>query len=246
MCSEMKCAKRENLVGQMNGQIFLHELAHHLPYATLSVACALMVLSLIDVFFQSGIIESTLHIHSHGTAEIHQCCHPSGMDILFHSFHFTHILFAVTGAMMMFYRYSKNIIVGMLVAVISSSLFCTLSDVLLPYLAGRFLGIDMELHICFFSELSNILPFLLVGTVNGLVMSYIKEFHSSESSLKLHFLHTLVSAMASSFYAIGHGFADYYAFFGLFFLLILVAVVLPCTLSDVIVPIVFARMVGKK
>ncbi len=246
MCSELKCAKVENISGQNSGHVFFDELAHHLPYATLSVACALMVLSLIDVFFKSGIVESTLHIHSNVASESGHCCHPSGMDILFHSFHFIHILFAVSGAMMTFYRYSKNIIVGMIVGIVSSSIFCTLSDVLLPYLAGTFLGVSMELHICFFSELSNILPFLIVGALNGLVMSYIKDFQTAQHSLQLHFFHTFVSAMACAFYAIGHGFSDFYAYFGIFFLLILGAVVLPCTLSDIVVPIFCARMVGKK
>jgi len=248
VCSEIKCAKTENLNVENSGKVFLSELAHHLPYATLSVACALMILSLIDVlFFKSGIVTSSVHHACDSLMHVENCCHhTSGMDILFHSFHFIHILFAVSGAMMTFYRYSKNIFLGMIVGVISASVFCTLSDVLLPYLAGTFLGVQMDLHICFFSELSNILPFLIVGTLNGLVMSYIKEFHSYQHSLLLHFFHTFVSAMASAFYAVGHGFSDFSGFIGIFFLLLLFAVVLPCTLSDIVVPIIFARMIGKK
>ena len=245
MCTEIKCAKLEPVSIENSGRVFIQELAHHLPYATLSVTCALMVLSLIDVFFQSGIVESTLNIHSHATNPT-CCCHPSGMDILFHSFHFIHILFAVSGAMMTFSRYSKNIIAGMFIGIFSASIFCTLSDILLPYLAGTFIGVSMELHICFFSELHNILPFLTIGALNGLIMSYISEFQTAKNSLRLHFFHTFVSSLACAFYAIGHGFYDYYAYFGIFFLLILAAVVLPCTLSDIVVPIIFARIVGKK
>lgn len=246
MCSEMKCAKLEVVSVQNSGRVFVQELAHHLPYATLSVACALMILTVVDLLFKAGAVGSALSVHSHTACS--SCCggQPSVMDILFHSFHFIHILFAVSGAMMTYYRYSKNILTGMIVGVISASVFCTLSDVLLPYLAGTFLGISMELHICFFSELSNILPFLTIGALNGLVMSYIKDFHLAQHSLQLHFFHTFASAMACAFYAIGHGFSDYYAYFGIFFLLILGAVVLPCTLSDIVVPIVCARMIGKK
>ncbi len=245
MCFDEKCAKFENVV-RPTGKVFMRELAHHLPYATLSVAVGLMLLSIIDVFFQSGIVESTLHAHSHAVSCSDLCSHPSGMDILFHSFHFIHILFAVSGAMMTFYRYSRNIIAGLVVGVISASVFCTLSDILLPYLAGTVLGVSMELHICFFSELSNILPFLIVGAINGLVMSSIPTFYSEQHSLRLHMFHTFISAMACAFYAIGHGFSDFYAYFGIFFILILSAVVLPCTLSDIIVPIVCARFIGKK
>ncbi len=238
----MVCSELNNISKKNKSKVFFHELAHHLPYGTLSVACALMLLSLISVFLKPEIVSEVAHSHSHTGG----CSHNSDLDILFHSFHFTHILFAVSGSMMTFYRYSKNVIAGVIVGVISSSVFCTLSDVLLPYLAGIMFGVSMDLHICFFSELPNILPFLFVGALNGLVMLYIKEFQSERYSLQLHFLHTLISAMASIFYAIGHGFSDFYAYFGIFFLLILVAVVIPCTLADVVVPIICARMVDKK
>lgn len=227
-------------------KVFMHELAHHLPYATLSVACALMLLSLMDVFFFSDIVKSTMSSHAHTG-----CCHGdhfhgSPMDLLFHAFHYTHILFAVSGVMLTFYRYSKRVIPGIIIGVISAATFCTFSDVLLPYVGGLFLGFNMNLHICFTSELSNILPFVVIGVLNGLVMFYIKELKTELNSLKLHFLHTFISAMASTFYAIGNGFSDFHTEFGMFFLMILVAVVIPCTLSDVIVPIVCAHFIGEK
>ena len=224
--------------------IFSHELMHHLPYGTLSVACALMLLSMVSVFFVSHDGSSLAHHadHAHDGA----CGLSSGMDILFHSFHFTHILFAASGAMVTFYRYSKNLGAGILLGVVSSVIFCTLSDILLPYAAGEFLGVDMELHICFRSEMANILPFLVVGVLNGLIISRGKEEHADAHSVSLHFFHTFISAMASIFYAIGHGLPDFYAYFGMFFMLMLVAVVIPCTLSDVVVPILWARTVSKK
>ena len=104
----------------------------------------------------------------------------------------------------------------------------------------------MELHICFSSELANVLPFLCIGLVNGVIMSKSEKFLSEENSLFLHFWHTFISALASIFYALGHGLPNYYDHFGLFFLLMVIAVVLPCTLSDVIAPILFARMIQKK
>jgi hypothetical protein len=223
-------------------QSFYHELLHHFPYATLSVALALMLLTLINVFLNLGINahEVTLACSHDG------CSHSSGLDILFHCFHFTHILFATSGTIVTFRRYSDKIWAGLLVGILSSSVFCTLSDVLLPYLAGRLLGVQMDLHICFASELSNILPFLAVGLLNGWVMTQLLEFRTQENSLFLHFLHTFISAMASIFYAVGHGLSDFYTYFGMFYLLMVVAVILPCTLSDVIAPIFFAKFMSKK
>lgn len=234
------CSTVHNFENQTIWQAFYHELLHHFPYATLSVALALMLLTLINVFFNAGIAQATMIACSDG------CCHTSGLDILFHSFHFIHILFATSGTIVTFRRYSDNILAGLFVGTLSSMVFCTLSDVLLPYAAGRILGIDMDLHICFASELSNILPFLIVGLLNGWVMTQLAELRTQENSLFLHFLHTFISAMASIFYAVGHGLSDFYMYFGMFYLLMVVAVIIPCTLSDVIAPIFFAKFVNKQ
>jgi hypothetical protein len=240
--SSIQCESLHSNVDQTIWQSFYHELLHHFPYATLSVALALMLLTLINVFFNAGI-----GAHEIASACSHDgCSHSSGLDILFHSFHFIHILFATSGTIVTFRRYSDKIWAGLFVGMLSSMVFCTLSDVLLPYAAGRFLGIEMDLHICFASELSNILPFLFVGILNGWVMTQLPEFITKENSLFLHFLHTFISAMASIFYAVGHGLSDFYTYLGMFYLLMVVAVVVPCTLSDVIAPIFFAKFMSKK
>src|SRR3990167_6676272 len=66
--------------------IFSHELMHHLPYGTLSVASALMFLSMVSVFFIAHDTSSLVH-HAHDHAHDGPCGLTSGMDILFHSFH---------------------------------------------------------------------------------------------------------------------------------------------------------------
>lgn len=238
------CLDAQHVSRKSIWDIFFHELMHHLPYGTLSVASALMLLSMVSVFFVSHDAGSLAHHvdHVHDGA----CGMTSGMDILFHCFHFTHILFAASGAMVTFYRYSKNLVAGVIAGIVSSVVFCTLSDILLPYAAGTLLGVSMELHICFSSELANILPFLFIGVINGLIISRGKEEHADSHSVSLHFFHTFISAMAAVFYAIGHGLPDFYAYFGMFFILMVVAIVIPCTLSDVVVPILWARMVQKK
>jgi len=240
------CSDSHNHEKRTIWESFYHELLHHFPYATLSVALALMLMTLIHVLFYSD-------AHT-AVAVVSSCCGGShevttqaaGLDVLFHCFHFAHILFATSGTIVTFRRYSERIWIGLMVGTLSSMVFCTLSDVLLPYAAGRLLGIEMDLHICFASELSNILPFLFVGLLNGWVMTQLAEFRTQENSLFLHFLHTFISAIASIFYAVGHGLSDFYSHYGLFFLLMVVAVILPCTLSDVIAPIFFAKFSEKK
>ena len=56
-----------------------------------------------------------------------------------------------------------------------------------------------------------------------------------------HFNHILVSSFATMFYLISQGCTDWYANIGLVFLFLIVAVVVPCTFSDVVVPMLFAK-----
>lgn len=238
------CLQASHLSKKSLWSIFSHELMHHLPYGTLSVACAMMLLTMIAVLWPAGAVEAF--------DVVHECCEHghdtmmSAFDILFHSFHFTHILFAASGAMVTFHRYSTNVFYGVIVGVVTSSIFCTLSDILLPYAAGYVLGVEMDLHICFMTELSNILPFLFIGVLNGYIIARSQDGHADHRSISLHVFHTFISAMASIFYAMGHGLANFYEFFGLFFLLMIIAVVIPCTLSDVVFPILWAKMVKNK
>jgi hypothetical protein len=206
------------------------ELLLHSPYAIFSVAFGFVVLSFSSFFF----IGSNL-------ATIQDSC-----GILFHSFHFMHIVFAVSGTMVMFMRFSRNALLGLVLAIISPTFFCLLSDVMFPYLAGNILGVHMDLHICLSSELHNVIPFTLIGLLHGYALSYRDKQQQSFVSLSSHAIHIFISSLASMFYLVGHGLHNWFPHMGIIFLLMIVAVVVPCTLSDVIVPMYFARFGGKK
>lgn len=209
----------------------LSELICHLPYAIFSVALCLAVLSFTSYI---SIGNSDFDALSKGT------------DLLFHNFHFMHIAFAATGTIIMFYRFSTGIVKALLVGIIAPVFFCMLSDIVFPYISGRLLGVDMSLHICFVSEFKNVVPFLFIGLLNGFVLS--RHHHSVQPvfSIFSHFFHILVSSLASTFYLVSHGFVDWYAHIGMVFLLLIIAVVVPCSLSDVVVPMLFAKADKKK
>lgn len=205
------------------------ELSCHLPHAIFSVAFALSVLSFVSYF-------------SLNTIDMPITCR--GAHMLFHSFHFMHIAFAATGTVITFRRFSRNILRCLIVGVLSPAIFCTLSDVVLPYLGGKLLGVDMHFHFCFASELINVVPFLMVGIINGFAMS---SHHEGRQGLYSHFshaIHILISSLASTFYLVSHGFTAWYLYIGTVFLFLVIAVVVPCTLSDVVVPMAFARIGG--
>jgi len=222
-----KTDKGSYMHGHNHEQSLLKELVYHLPYAVFAVAFSLAVLS----FFSFS---------SHGCDSLH-----SRAGILFHSFHFMHILFSVTGTLITYYRFSKGLLRGFFVGIFSAMVFCTLSDALLPYIAGRLLGVDMCFHLCFLQELHNIVPFLVIGLANGIIIGYFHKSNEVFYSVFSHFLHILVSSFASMFYLVAHGFEDWYSQIGMVSIFLLVAVVVPCIFSDIITPMTFAKVEKK-
>jgi len=134
------------------------ELMYHMPYAIFSVAFGLTILSFLGYYSFSTMSDGDMQ---------------KGANLLFHSFHFMHIVFAATGTLITYFRFSKSksFLQALVVGTVTPIFFCTLSDAILPYFGGRLLGVDMDFHLCFISELNNVLPFLFVGVFNGFVIS---------------------------------------------------------------------------
>lgn len=208
-----------------------NELICHLPYAVFSVAFALTILSVLSAF-SLGVVNKNLV--------------KQGAQLLFHSLHFMHIVFAATGTIISFSRFSKSVGKAVFIGMISPTFFCMLSDAVLPYLGGRMLGVPMHFHLCFFSDTAKVIPFLLVGIANGLIMSRHHDSKLGSYAVSSHAVHIFVSSLASTFYLVSHGFTTWYTHIGIVFLLLIGAVVVPCTLSDVVIPIAFAKKFGKK
>jgi hypothetical protein len=213
--------------GHQHEPTLYSELVCHLPFAIFSVALGLALVSFLS--FNPSVVDDPRR----------------GAHVLFHSFHFMHIVFAATGTLITYFKYSRNYLKGFLVGIIAPSIFCTLSDVILPYLGGRLLGIDMHFHFCFATELPNVLPFLLVGLLNGFILG---QYHTEHVlySLFSHATHILVSSFAAIFYLVSHGFVDWQSYIGAVFLFLIIAVVVPCTMSDIVVPMAVAQADEKK
>lgn len=201
----------------------LSEILCHFPYAIFSVAFSMICLSFFS-FNSLGDQEAALSYR------------------LFHNFHFLHILFAATGTMLTFRRFSKNMILGVLVGLLIPTFFCTVSDAFLPYLGGKIVNLDMHFHWCFLSHLDTVLPFLFIGMLNGLVMSSHATSLQLVYSLGFHFVHIFISSMASMLYLVSFGFSDWWSRMGFVFLFLIFAVLIPCTLSDIVIPMMFARL----
>ncbi len=205
------------------------ELLHHFPYAVFSVAIGFVVLALVSV----------IGLGLTADAQVMR----SGYHVLFHSFHYLHLVFAVTGTCITFLRFSSSLLRCIAVSLLAPALFCTLSDVALPALVGQLLGGEMDVHICFFSprDLLNTLPFMGAGLLAGFSIAGHYRPFLNIVSMGAHFAHILISSLAAIFYMVSNGFEEWFTMMGPLFFLLILAVVVPCTISDVIVPMYFAR-----
>lgn len=226
--------KHDEAVLEHHHTIF-EEIMCHLPYAIFSVALAMMFLS-----FITGDTTTAAHACNHAHGHAHH--HHDGLSYrLFHNFHYLHLLFAGTGTVLMFRRYSKSIVMGIGVGFFVPAVFCTLSDAILPYLGGRMLDLEMQFHWCFINHLPTVLPFLIVGMINGWVMSTHPSNRQLFYSAGFHFLHIFISALASVLYLVSFGFTHWWSQMGFVFIYMILAVLIPCTLADIVVPMLFAK-----
>lgn len=204
------------------------ELMCHLPYATFSVALGFVVLSLLK-FLSVGCVNVPMLY--------------SAYHLLFHSFHYLHLVFATVGTVVTFSRFSSRVVPCILVSMLSPAIFCTLSDVALPALAAQILGLKVPIHVCFFSlpDTMNVIPFMIMGLITGFAIARHHSHDLRIISLQSHFVHILISALAASCYIASYGFAAWQSVVGMLFCFLVVAVVVPCTISDVIIPMYVAR-----
>src|SRR5208282_2867193 len=90
------------------GNVVKHEFMHHMPYGIFSVAFGIGLLTILD--FTSTTVSNV---------RLSQQMY----DRLFHSFHFLHILFASTGAILSFSKFSTNMLKGLIVGTVSPAFF---------------------------------------------------------------------------------------------------------------------------
>ena len=152
---------------------------------------------------------------------------------LFDVLHPVHVLFSAVVTAALYRRYKRNLLFTVIIGYVGSVGIGTLSDIILPYLGGRLVGAHMHLHIGFIEHWWLVNPLALVGVAIALWRPWTKL---------PHFAHMFLSTWASLFYLTGHGQADWLPLLPVIFVVLFIAVWLPCCLSDIIFPLLF---VGK-
>ncbi|RLI04693.1 hypothetical protein DRO26_04095 [Candidatus Bathyarchaeota archaeon] len=157
-----------------------------------------------------------------------------------------------TATTAVFWRHKKKITEAFVVGVVGSVGICTISDIIIPYL-GVLPVETIEFHPCFLIHPQLVFPPAIVGVLVGVFLTQITR----KSSLFSHGFHVLVSALASTFYLVAFGSLSLVQILPLVFVVVFLAVLIPCCTSDILFPMLFVgglieeepfahRLFGKK
>lgn len=153
-------------------------------------------------------------------------------DAVFHALHPVHVLLSAIVTTAMYMRYKKGKVwPAILIGWTGAIGIGTMSDAMIPYLGGTLLQAQMEFHV----------PFIEHWWINLCALAGIAIGYWRQTTKIPHFGHVLLSTWASLFYLMAFGKADWVPLLPFIFLLLFLAVWLPCCLSDIVYPLLFVR-----
>jgi hypothetical protein len=204
--------------------IFVIELSNHLKFTVLAVLIAAVLIIL---------ARNILMPYSGGSAAL--------SEGLFEGFFISHLFFASLTPAALFSIYRRNVLLAFTLAISSSAITCTLSDIIFPYLGGLLLSYDMTFHICVVEEPITSWTFVVCGALLGYFLSqFVRKL-----SRYTHTAHILLSSLAAGLYLISFG-VNILSLKALLFIPILIAsVLIPCVTNDIGVPSFIVSRTGK-
>lgn len=241
----------------------LAELAHHFPFTILSAIFAVCAMALLTVLggidaeiagmnaeiagTPTGAESHAVHAEdgdSHETSDVDaECDHDHEQDSafgdLFHVFHPIHILLSAMATSAMFWRFEKKLVKAIIVGLVGSLGVCGMSDIVMPFAGGRLLGTDMTFHFCLIENPSLIVPFAVLGVLVGLLSS--RSMPGRGATIFSHSAHVVISTMASLLYLIAFGFHGWMVDLFQTFVLLVLAVMIPCCMSDIFFPLLMVE-----
>jgi len=164
-------------------------------------------------------------------------------NAIFYTLHPIHVVFSAMVTTAMFKLHGKNMVwVAIMIGYTGSIGIATISDVIIPYLGATLLNIQMELHLPVI-ETSKI-PFIGIAkwqVVNASAALGILIGYLMPRTKIPHFGHVLLSTWASLFSFTAFGIANWIPILHLVFIYLFFAVWIPCCVSDIAYPLIFAK-----
>lgn len=259
-------SKHRHVRGDSDGaSALLVELREHVPFSVSAVAIGLVVAGALCIVGSATMDRAGVaagpgpFAHDHAVPEEldgeHAEASPSGHDhregdrtgddhgpafarLFFHLFHPAHMLFSAAATTAMFFRYERRVFKAILIGLIGAIGVCGISDIAMPHASLLILGTPAHLHLCIVEHPSLVLPFAFVGVLVGIGTAG----GTTHSTIASHSLHVLASTMASIFYMVGPlGVIAWIDDLGKVFIFVVLAVMIPCCVSDIVFPLLMSR-----
>jgi uncharacterized membrane protein YraQ (UPF0718 family) len=142
------------------------------------------------------------------------------------------MLFSGAATAAMFMRYERRVLKAVVIGLIGAIGVCGISDIVMPHASLLILGTETPWHICVWEHPGLVLPFAFIGVFIGVAAGGVVR-----STILSHSLHVFASTMASIFYMVGPlGVVAWIDRIGVVFLFVVLAVLIPCCLSDIVFP----------
>jgi hypothetical protein len=163
-------------------------------------------------------------------------------NMAFYTLHPVHVVLSALVTTAMYRRYGRQKLWRVIIIGYTGSIgIATLSDAVIPYLGGVLLNVPMEFHLPFIETAE--MPYLglakwqVVNTaaILGIIIGYLRP-----TTKFPHAGHVLLSTWASLFSFTAFGIANWIPLLPFIFVFLFLAVWLPCCLSDIIYPLIFA------
>ncbi len=193
------------------GDTIWKELKHHLPFTLVVslIAGILVALAFIFNWTSSGFLLGS-----------------------FETIHPLHVLVSAAATASIYRKYKKSILGAIGVGVVGAILIGSISDVLLPWVAGNLLSLETVFHLPVVEYPFLILGSAIVGALFGIYVGLFKLNHS---------LHVFFSVFASLLYLLAFSSVmNVWLVLGISLVVFLVVYV-PCCISDIVFPILFIK-----
>ncbi len=153
-------------------------------------------------------------------------------EAFFEILHPAHLLVSSIVTAAIYYKYKKSIFKSMIIGILGSIIIGSLSDVFFPWLGGITLGLKMEFHLPVIKEPFLIISTAIIGSILGIATKITKI---------PHFIHVFISVFASLFYIVSFSNGLLPIQFLLSTIIVFIAVLIPCCISDIVFPIIFSK-----
>ncbi|MFW6102294.1 MAG: hypothetical protein ACOC6O_01380 [Chloroflexota bacterium] len=170
---------------------------------------------------------------------------PNISQTAFYISHPLHVLLSALVTTAMYRRYKKGKFwVAILIGWTGAIGVATVSDAMIPYLGGTLLHIPMEFEVPFIETTK--MPIIGIEkwiVINSAALAGIAIAYWRQTTRIPHLGHLLLSTWASLFYIITFGriAGDWIPLLPFIFLILFLAVWIPCCTSDIIYPLLFVR-----